>query len=90
MFSKEDTDTLPTIPPHQMTAPFTKDEISKVVKALKKNKSAEGGDLKAEQLKYGPNIVFKSITEIFNIIATTGESPSYIAIVIINVYTFKL
>ncbi|KAF6026694.1 hypothetical protein EB796_015004 [Bugula neritina] len=39
MFTKEDIDTLPAIPPHQMTPPFTKDEISKAVKALK-NKSA--------------------------------------------------
>jgi len=47
MFTKEDIDTLPAIPPHQMTPPFTKDEISKAVKALK-NKSAGGDDLKAK------------------------------------------
>jgi len=74
----EDIDTLPTIPPHQMTPSFTKDEISKAVKLLKKNKSAGGDDLKAEQQKCGPDIVFESIEEIFNTISTTGESSTKI------------
>jgi len=39
-------------------------------------KCRRGDDLKAEQLKYEPDIVFESIEEIFNTIATTGESPT--------------
>lgn len=65
MFPKEDMDTLPTTPSHQMTPPFNKDEISQAVKILKKNKSAGGDYLQAEQLKYEPDIVFQSTAGIF-------------------------
>ena len=75
MFTKEDIDALPNIPPHKMNPPFTRTEVEKAVKALKNNKSAGADEIKAEQLKYGPTSVYDSIADIFNTLATTGECP---------------
>ena len=75
MFSKDEVEALPEILPQRMDPPFQREEVEKAVKALKNNRSAGGDDLKAEQLKHGPTIVYDKITEILNEMAETGEHP---------------
>jgi hypothetical protein len=54
---------------------FTSSEIENAVKSLKNNKSPGIDNLNAELLKYGPEEMFEEISEIFNTIAETGETP---------------
>ena len=75
MFSKSDMNQIPDIPPAEMTKRFTKEEIQKAVNKLKNNKSAGIDNLKAEQLKYGPDNICEEIAEMFNDIAKTGKHP---------------
>lgn len=78
MFTKEDAETLPSIKPIQISPPFSRSEIEKATKALRLNKSAGIDELKAEQLKYGPSVVYDEIAEIFNKMSRTGDYPGEI------------
>ena len=46
--------------------PFTASEVKKAVKKLKNNKAAGIDEIKAEQLKHGPDIVITEIANILN------------------------
>jgi exonuclease III len=75
MFTKSNLKKLQDISPVPIEPPFSREEVETAVRALKNNRSAGGDELKAEQLKYGPTIVYENITEILNTISTTGEHP---------------
>ena len=66
---------IPIIHPKEMRTPFTAEEVKKAANSLKNNKSAGCDQLKAEQIKYGPEIIHKGIAELLNTIAITGEYP---------------
>ena len=55
-----------------MSIHFTAEEISKVAKRLKNNKSAGPDKLEAEFIKYAPAEVHKEIASIFNKLSETG------------------
>lgn len=76
MFLKDNTPELPNIPPEAMSEPFTPAEVEKAAKKLRNNKSAGIDELKPEQLKYGPKVIFQRITNIYNTMAQTGEYPA--------------
>lgn len=78
MFSKEDQQAISRIPPKQMTSPFTGMEVQAAVNSLKNNKRAGIDNIKSEQLKYGPDLVYNSIADILNITASTGHYPEEI------------
>ena len=78
LFFKNNTPSLPNIPPTRMSVPFTATDIEKAVKKLKDNKSAGIDQLRPEQLKKGPSNVYDEIAKIFNIMAETGEHPKEI------------
>ena len=61
-----------------MTTPFTANEVKKAIKALKNNKSAGSDEIKAEQLKHGPEIINEGIATILNETAKTGKHPKEI------------
>ena len=61
-----------------MKIPFTKEEINKAIKSLKNNRSTGGDGVKAELLKYGPEIFSEEIAIILNETAKTGEHPKEI------------
>ena len=63
------------VPPTKMNREFTKEEVQAAVKSLRNNKSAGADELKAEQLKHGPDIVISQIAHILNTIAETGNYP---------------
>ena len=63
------------IKPIPMKNPFTIKEIKNATLCLKNNKSPGNDGIKAEMLKYAPEIVFEEITNIFNQTANTGEYP---------------
>ena len=66
---------MPDIQFTEMNTPFTMEEIKMAVKLLKNNKS-EGIDcVKAELLKYGPDIFCTEIATIFNNIPKSKEYP---------------
>ena len=78
MFEKPDTKNIPYIPPKEMGNKFTKEEIRKAIKSLKNNKNAGCDSLKAEYLKYGPDILHDEIANNFNEMAATGKTPEEI------------
>ena len=78
MFSEKDIAELPNIPPREMKVKFREEEIKKAVQTLKNNKSAGIDNIKAEQLKHGPDVVYQQIADILNITARTGEYPNEI------------
>ena len=61
--------------PHDMTTPFTADEIQKAARSLKNNKSTGIDNIKAELIKYAPNTVHKLIADIYNETARSGNYP---------------
>ena len=74
-FTAENIPKLPDVPPMKMKREFTKEEVQAAVKSLRNNKSAGADELKAEQLKHGPDIVISQIAHILNTIAETGNYP---------------
>ena len=63
------------IKPKEMKTQFTKEEVAKAIRSLKNNKSPGIDDIKAELIKYSPGIIHEKISDIFNEIAKTGETP---------------
>ena len=61
-----------------MKKPFTKEEIKKAVMSLKNGKSPRIDQVYGEMLKYGPEIIFVEIAEIFNLISESGVYPTEI------------
>ena len=61
-----------------MTVPFTSDEIEKIVKKMKPNKSPGCDEVSVELIKYAPNEVHAHIAEIFNHLASEGDCPKEI------------
>ena len=64
------------VEPVQMLQPFTATEVEKAIKKLRNNRSAGDDGIKAEMLKFAPNILHELIAEIYNKISETGEYPS--------------
>ena len=71
------------ISPKQMENPFTVKEVEDAVKKLKNNKSAGSDSIHAEQLKYGPTVLYTHIAEIFNNMTKTGVFPEELITVIL-------
>ena len=65
----------PAVEPTQMTQPFTAIEIQSAIKSLKNNRSAGVDKVKAELLKFGPEVYSHEIAQIFNDVASTGVFP---------------
>ncbi len=78
MFSSEDAEEMPHIPPTEMRNPFATEEIEKAVKSLKNDKSAGRDELKAQMIKYGPAVMCQGIAEVFNEMAKTGKHPQQV------------
>ena len=72
-FNKENAETVQNITPTEMVNKFTAKEVKDAIKSLKNNKSPGIDELRAEQLKYGPEEVHNEIAELLNEIAKTGE-----------------
>lgn len=72
------------IAPKEMKKPFTQEEIKKASLKLKNNKSPGVDELLGEQVKYGPDIVHKTIADILNNIAKTGDHPKEINTGLLN------
>ena len=77
-FNDKNYEEITNIPPTPMRVPFNPNEIKKAINKLKNGKSAGCDNIKAEQLKYGPDLVAETITEIINHMAETGEHPKEI------------
>ena len=75
---------LPDIPPSEMKLPFSKNEIQTAINSLRNNRSTGNDNVKAELLKYGPDIIAEEISIIFNEIAKTGEYPKELVQGILN------
>ena len=60
-------------PPCQMEAPFTGEEIRKVVNRMTNEKSAGPDDLKVELITYSSIEIHDDIANIFNTLSRTGE-----------------
>ncbi len=60
---------------NDMITPFTADEIEKVARSLKNNKSTGIDNIKTELIKYAPNNVHKLIADIYNETARSGDYP---------------
>ena len=58
-----------------MNIPFTLEEVKTATRKLKNNKSPGNDEISIELLKYAPNIIYDEISQIYNIIAETGEYP---------------
>ena len=78
IFKFETKELIPTIPPHEMKAPFTGKEIQKAAESLKNRKSVGEDNLNAELLKYGPPILHDSVAKLLNNMASTGKYPKQI------------
>ena len=60
-----------------MKIPFTPKEIENATNKLKNGKSPGCDELRAEQLKHGPKVVYyEMISDILNVAAKTGEYPT--------------
>ena len=75
---------LTDVPPTPMRNPFTPEEVKRAIKKLKNNKAAGIDDIKAEQLKYGPDIIACEIADILNICAETGKHPKEIKLGVLS------
>ena len=78
LFQVIDAAPFPDIPPMPMRKKFNTDEVKKAIKKLKNNKAAGIDEVKAEQLKYGPDIIASEIADILNECAATGKHPKEI------------
>ena len=67
-----------------MVNQFTAKEVKDAIKSLKNNKSPSIDELRAEQLKYGPEEVHNEIAEQLNEIKKTGEAPREITLGILT------
>jgi exonuclease III len=70
--------------PHQMTKPFTANEIQKATQGMKNGKSSGIDEINAEHIKYAPTSIHNSIAEIFNTTAKEGNPPSELQIGILT------
>lgn len=75
IFTEAEAEKMVDIQPPEMETPFTKQEVTVAVKSLKNNKNAGIDDIKAEQLKYGPDRVYGKIAGILNITVSAGDHP---------------
>jgi hypothetical protein len=55
--------------------PFREDDVTKVIKKLNPNKSSVEYGLAAEHLKYGVEVIWPALTNVFNEILASGKSP---------------
>lgn len=74
MFSDRNAEAIRAIPPTKMTIPFSAGAVAKAASNLRNNKSPGVDELKAKQLKYGPELVHKQIANILNEVAETGSN----------------
>ena len=72
--------------PVQMRNKFTTEEIKTAVKSLRKNKAPGTDEIRAEQIKYGPDEVHHEIAEILNEMAATGIKPNEITVGILTAH----
>ena len=75
-FDDENYQQIENIEPTEMKIPFTPKEIENATNKLKNGKSPGCDELRAEQLKHGPKVVYEIISDILNVAAKTGEYPT--------------
>eukprot|EP00794_Sanderia_malayensis_P004055 gene4055-4606_t len=78
MFNKSTEKEIEAIPPKKMKQLFAKEEIKNAVMSLRNGKSPGIDQVYGEMLKYGPEIIFVEIAEIFNLISESGLYPAEI------------
>ena len=78
VFHPPDAEPFPEISPQKLQTPFTQQEITNAIRALKNNKSAGIDKLKAEHLKSAPVELHKIIADILNHACETGQYPEEI------------
>ena len=78
VFHPSDVEPFPEISPQKLQTPFTQQEITTAVKALKNNRSPGIDQLKAEHLKHAPTQLHGIIADILNHACETGEYPEEI------------
>ena len=75
MFQVDTAEEISNVPPCEMRNKFTVDEVRNAVKKLKAGKAAGINELKAEQLKHGPDLILCEISDILNQSAASGSYP---------------
>ena len=80
VFQNENAIPLPEYQKTTLQNPFTVEEVKKEIKSLKNNKSAGCDLLRAEHLKYAPDLLYEEIAELLNNVVETGEFPKELKI----------
>ena len=84
LFQTSTAEELSNVPPMPMRKKFTPQEVTKAIGKLKNSKAAGIDELKAEQLKYGPEIIACEISDILNECASTGKHPREIKLGVLS------
>ena len=80
VFQNENAIPLPEYQKTTLQNPFTVEEVKKAIKSLKNNKSAGCDLLRAEHLKYAPDLLYEEIAELLNNVVETGDFPKELKI----------